>query len=118
MSIFAIAAGGAIGALGRYGVMSLVGLTTFPYATILVNVIGSLALGALVEANALFLDLSENTRLFLVVGLLGGFTTFSTFSMDSVFLLQKGEFLKAGLYMVATLTLTLASFMAGMWLIK
>ena len=115
MSIFAIAAGGAIGALGRYGVMSLVGLTTFPYATILVNVIGSLALGALVEANALFLDLSENTRLFLV---LGGFTTFSTFSMDSVFLLQKGEFLKAGLYMVATLTLTLASFMAGMWLIK
>ncbi|MFT7433477.1 MAG: CrcB protein [Alphaproteobacteria bacterium] len=118
MSLLAVAAGGAVGALGRYGVMNLVGLTNFPYATIIVNILGSLALGALLEANALYLNISETTRLFLVVGALGAFTTFSTFSMESMYLIGKGELLKAALYITATVTLSIFAFFVGMWLLK
>lgn len=118
MSLLAVAAGGAFGALSRYGIMNLVGLTNFPYATIIVNILGSFILGALLEANALYLNISENTRLFIVVGALGAFTTFSTFSMDSINLIQKGELLKAACYITATVTLSIFAFFAGMWFIK
>lgn len=118
MSLLAVAMGGAFGALGRYGIMNLIGLTTFPYATLVVNVLGSLVLGALLEANALFLNLSESTRLFFVVGCLGAFTTFSTFSMDSIYLIGKGELLKAAIYVIGTVVISLSAFFMGIWLVK
>jgi CrcB protein len=81
----AVAAGGMVGAVLRYLVMIAAARLFgqgFPYGTIIVNVVGSFAMGALVEAMTLRFDLTQEARLFLAVGLLGSFTTFSTFSLD------------------------------------
>ncbi|MHC4917835.1 MAG: CrcB family protein, partial [Planctomycetota bacterium] len=83
--LLAVAAGGAVGAVGRYLVMIQVGYwlgTAFPFATLAVNVIGSFALGLLVGLMALAWSPPAELRALLVVGVLGAFTTFSTFSMD------------------------------------
>ena len=83
--LLAVAAGGALGAVGRYLVITQVGHwfgTGFPLGTIVVNVLGSFAMGLLIESAALFWSPSQELRALLAVGVLGAFTTFSTFSMD------------------------------------
>ena len=82
--LLAIAAGGALGALGRHFMMVQVGHwfgTGFPLGTIVVNVLGSFTLGVLIELMALVWSPSMEIRAFLTIGALGAFTTFSTFSM-------------------------------------
>ena len=94
----AIALGGALGSVGRFYVMgaaerwlaSLIG-AGFPYGTLTVNVVGSFILGALVQGLAVSFDAGEVVQRFLFVGLLGGFTTFSAFSADSIALLERGR---------------------------
>ena len=111
--LFFIAAGGAFGAIGRYEVMATVGQingAVFPYGTILVNVGGSLALGAAVELMALIWSPSEEIKAFFVVGLLGAFTTFSAFSLDVVVLLKREELFFAALYVVVSVVLSVAAF--------
>jgi len=117
-TIFSIAIGGAIGAIGRYFLMGAIGSTGFPLATIAVNIIGSFILGSLLEISALSWSMSENMRAFLVVGCLGAFTTFSTFSMDVIYLMQKGEALKAALYISLSVSLSVIAFAAGMYLFR
>lgn len=118
MSILAVGIGGALGAMSRYGIMNFIGLTTFPYGTLAINILGSLALGALIEADALHLNLSANTKTFLVIGFLGSFTTLSAFSMESVLLIQKGELAKATIYICSTITISLIAFIAGIMLVR
>jgi CrcB protein len=104
--------GGAIGSLLRYFVGAWVqGLLgpAFPWSTLFVNALGSLLIGAVVRLS-LEGALSGEARLFLAMGLLGGFTTFSTFSYETLILLQDGEALKALVYVLASLFLGL--FMA------
>ncbi len=112
-SVLLIAAGGAIGSVGRYFVAgaferwlsAAVGIG-FPYGTLAVNVIGSAVLGLVV---GLFTSLFESTpeiRLFLVVGVLGGFTTFSAFSLDCVALFERGEIGRGVLYIGASVVLS------------
>lgn len=113
MQILLIAAGGALGSVGRYVVAGaferwLVGAigVAFPYGTLAVNVIGSAVLGLLV---GLFTSLFESTpevRLFLIVGILGGFTTFSAFSLETVTLFEKGEAGRAILYIALSVVLS------------
>ncbi|MDJ0948193.1 MAG: fluoride efflux transporter CrcB [Alphaproteobacteria bacterium] len=115
--LLAIAAGGAVGAVGRYLVMILVGHLLgkgFPYGTIVVNALGSFFLGGLIETLALVWSAGEVQRAFLVIGVLGSFTTFSAFSMDVVYLMERGEHFRAGLYMFASIVLSVGGLFAGL----
>ncbi|MFZ7091656.1 fluoride efflux transporter CrcB [Primorskyibacter sp. 2E233] len=110
-----VALGGAIGASARY----LTGLTAshllgrgFPWGTLIVNVVGSFAMGVLVVALA---HLGGNRYApFLMTGLLGGFTTFSAFSLDAITLYERGQIVTAGTYVAASLVLSLAALVAGL----
>jgi CrcB protein len=116
-----VAAGGAVDSVARYPVMSQVGRwlgNDFPYATLAVNVVGSFILGVLVEGMAPAWNLSEEVRVFLTVGVLGGFTTFSTFSMDAALLMEKHQHLQAWIYIVASVALCVAVFFAGLRLVR
>jgi CrcB protein len=116
-----VAAGGAIGAVGRYLVMSGLGHWLghgFPVGTLVVNVLGSLAMGALVELGALVWSPSPELRAMLVVGLLGSFTTFSTFSLDVVVLVGRGANFAAMGYIVASVVLSIAGLVLGMALVR
>ncbi|ESR26544.1 fluoride efflux transporter CrcB [Lutibaculum baratangense] len=116
-----VAAGGAIGASGRHAV----GLMTlrlfgpgFPYGTLLVNILGSFAMGVLIGALALKADASQGLRLFLATGLLGGFTTFSAFSLDALSLWERGAHGAALLYVGLSVALSLAAVVAGLSLVR
>ena len=121
----AIALGGALGSVGRYYVIgaaerwltSLIG-TGFPYGTLTVNVVGSFILGALVQGLAHTFDAGEVVQRFLFVGLLGGFTTFSAFSADSIAMLERGEIGRALLYIVLSVVLSVGGFYCGLRLIR
>ena len=106
----AIALGGAIGAVLRHGInewmVHLFG-RAFPFGTLLVNILGSFIIG-LLYGLILTEQLAPNPwRIFIGIGILGAFTTFSTFSMDTVLMLQQGAFVKATLNVLANLVLCL-----------
>ncbi|MBC8242723.1 MAG: CrcB family protein [Alphaproteobacteria bacterium] len=112
-----IAFGGAFGAVARYVTMSMVGVWFghgFPYGTIVVNVAGSFILGGLVETLALVWSPSEAVRAMLVVGVLGSFTTFSTFSLDAYTLLIRENYLALGGYVAVSVILSVLAFAAGL----
>ena len=105
-----IAAGGAIGAVGRYFVMTAVSHlfgTGYLYGTIMVNLIGSFVLGGLMESLKNFSVISNEFQVFLIVGVLASFTTFSTFSMDVVVLMQRNEMFAAGLYILGSVVVSI-----------
>ena len=110
--------GGAIGAMSRYGLSSLLARVWpagFPFATLLVNILGSLLMGVLVGLlSRLHPDAQEQARLFLAVGVLGGFTTFSAFSLDTITLLERGQLLQAGLYVLLSVALCLVGLYLGL----
>lgn len=112
-----VAVGGALGAIARWKLGGwLLHLTVqekFPYATFAVNVTGCLVIGVLAglaERHGMF---SQATRLFLFTGLLGGFTTFSAFGLETLFLLRRGEPWIAALYVVASVLVGLVAVWAG-----
>ena len=72
----------------------------------------------IVEASALKLNLSPDLRAFLTVGILGGYTTFSTFSLDSVLLLQKGQYAQAAFYVIGSVVLSILALIAGLWIVR
>ena len=116
-----VAAGGAIGAVGRYLVShattAMIG-HGFPLATIIVNVSGSFAMGILIEVGALKFNLSPEWRALLAVGMLGAFTTFSTFSLDAVTLLERGRHIAALAYVTISVTASIAALIAGLTLAR
>jgi len=120
--VFAIAAGGAVGAVTRHYVAGAIakamGLGGFPYGTFAVNILGSLLMGLLITAFAMKFESSQELRGFLTVGLLGSFTTFSTFSMEAVLLMQRGDWQAALYYVFGSLILGMTGLLAGMWLGK
>ena len=119
--ILSIAAGGAIGAVGRYLAMAGIGHWFghgFPYGTMAVNVIGSLILGFLIEISTLTWSPSPEIRAFFVVGVLGAFTTFSAFSQDVAGLIERGEFLPAASYVIASVVLSIAALFFGMMIFR
>ena len=114
-----VALGGAIGASARYltsvGAMRLIG-PGFPWATLAVNVLGSFLMGVLVVVLAH----KSGTRFapFLMTGILGGFTTFSAFSLDALTLYERGQVGQAGLYVGTSVILSLFAIVAGMALMR
>lgn len=113
-----VGAGGAIGAMARFGFASIIGRfwpLGFPLATLLINVIGSAAMGLFIGLMARFLPpWQAEARLFVAVGILGGFTTFSTFSLDTIVLIERGELLQAGAYMLLSVVLCLIGLYLGL----
>ena len=112
-----VAAGGALGSVLRWltsGVtQKLLPHTSFPWATLAVNVIGSFAIGAIMTMALERSTFSADARLFLVTGVLGGFTTFSALSWDTLMLLKSGATGPALAYALGSLVLGLAAAFAG-----
>ena len=114
--------GGGIGAglrhLVNMGAMRLFGMG-FPIATLVVNVVGCLLMGLIAGYFALRAQGGgDNLRLLLTTGLLGGFTTFSAFSLDAVLLWERGQGGQATFYVVASVVLSLAGLVAGLWSVR
>lgn len=121
VSVLWVAAGGALGSVARYLVMSAIGTAIgpgFPWGTLAVNVAGSAVMGVLVELGALVWQPSLELRTFLTVGLLGGFTTFSTFSLDIAVLAERHSWADAILYVALSLTLGVGALFLAMWAVR
>jgi len=117
--LFVVAAGGAVGALGRYLVTSTVPRYLghgFPWGTLVVNIVGSMLMGLLIEFMARRWSAPNEARLFLVTGMLGAFTTFSTFSLDVVTLWERGQSMGTLVYAVGSVGLGILALVAGLWL--
>lgn len=117
-----VASGGALGAALRHGV-GLVAVrhmpAGWPWGTSIVNFSGSLAMGLLAGWLALKAEgLGQEARLFLATGLLGGFTTFSAFSLEAANMLRSGETLKAGLYAGLSVLLGVSALFTGLWMAR
>ena len=113
--------GGGIGAALRHGVNLLSARlfgTAFPWHTLIENVSGSLAMGLLAGYFALKGDASQHWRLFLTTGILGGYTTFSAFSLDAALLYERGEFGLAATYVLASVLLSIGGLFAGFALVR
>ena len=120
-TLILVAMGGEIGAALRYlwgvGLYRLLGgPSDFPVAILATNVLGSFLMGAFVvlAAQRGLTHLSP----FIMTGLLGGFTTFSAFSLEAVTLVERGEFAQAGLYVGLSVVLSIGGLMAGLWLMR
>jgi CrcB protein len=116
-----IAAGGAIGSSMRHMLNVLIGRAmgdAFPWHTFIINVSGSFAMGLLVTLMALRWNVSNEMRAFLTTGLLGGFTTFSAFSLDFAVLVERKAYMFAGAYAVGSVILSLLAVFAGMALMR
>jgi CrcB protein len=121
MGFLIVFLGGGLGAALRHGVnlasARLLG-TAFPYATLFENVTGSLVMGLLAGYFAFKGDVSQSWRLFLTTGILGGYTTFSAFSLDTVLLYQRGELGLAALYVLASVALSVGGLFSGLALVR
>jgi CrcB protein len=109
--------GSGLGGMLRYAanvwVPRLLG-SAFPYHTLTVNVVGSLVMGLLAGYFALKTDPGQDWRLFLTTGIIGGFTTFSAFSLDTVLLYERGEVALAAVYVLTSVGVSLAALFAGL----
>ena len=119
-TVAAVAAGGVLGALARYGTgLALPSAPgTFPLATFLVNVLGCLLMGVLIVTITELRQAHPLVRPFLGTGVLGGFTTFSTYAVDAQGLLRTGHLAIAGTYLAGTLAAAVAATWVGMWLTR
>ena len=116
-----VAIGGAIGCSARYWVniwsARLLG-SEFPWHTFIVNVVGCFAMGVLVELMALKLNVGNDARAFLTTGILGGFTTFSAYSLDFAVLVERKSYGAAAAYGAGSVALSLIAVFAGLSLVR
>ena len=121
MGFLIVFLGGGLGAALRHGVNFVSARflgTAFPYATLFENVTGSLVMGLLAGYFAFKGDASQSWRLFLTTGILGGYTTFSTYSLDAALLYERGEIGLAALYVLASVILSIGGLFAGLALVR
>jgi len=119
--VIAIALGGAIGSLARYVVSSqvthLIG-PGFPWGILIVNVLGCFIMGVIAELSALTLNLSPELRAFLTTGILGGFTTFSAFALETVVLSERGDMTGTLLYVAGSVSGSVAALYFGLFVVR
>lgn len=119
--ILATAFGGAIGSVARY----LVGIAAgrifgadFPWGTLIINVTGSFLIGVFIGQFAMKWDASPALRIFLTVGICGGYTTFSTFSLDAFYLVERGQSWLSAAYMVSSVLLSVGALIVALRLVR
>jgi fluoride exporter len=113
--------GAGIGGAVRHGVnlaMVRLGVQSFPASTMLINILGSLLMGAIAEYFAIRSQLPQQWRLFLTTGILGGFTTFSAFSLEAALLYERGRIGLALVYVIGSVVLSIAALAAAMLLVR
>ncbi|MBR9866337.1 fluoride efflux transporter CrcB [uncultured Amphritea sp.] len=118
LHLFSVAAGGAAGALARYWVSAyLVNNAQFrlPYGTMLCNVLGSFLMGVFFVLIMEKARINPEFRPVLMVGFLGAFTTFSTFSLEAVTMLQEGHIMSAAIYILMSVVLCMVALYSGLW---
>jgi fluoride exporter len=118
---FAVASGGALGSLARFWMTGAVTAFTgarFPWATLLINILGSFVIGLVagLTLTSARVGMHPDVRIFLMVGVCGGFTTFSAFSLQMLELLQTGDVVPALLYAAGSVLLCLLFVWGGWWL--
>ena len=116
---FAVAVGGAAGSVARYAVVlgtaNWLGVA-FPFGTMIVNVVGSFLMGVLAAGFALWWG--NALRPLLIVGFLGGFTTFSSYSLDAVALFERGAVAAGAVYTLGSVVLSVGAVLAGLWIVR
>ena len=121
MSYLLVFIGGGLGASLRHavnvGCVRACGLN-FPYGTFVINITGSLVMGLIAGYLAFKGEASQPWRLFVMTGILGGYTTFSAFSLDAVLLYERGELGVAAFYVVGSVVLSIAGLLAGLALVR
>lgn len=113
--------GGGLGSIARHSVNILAAQylgTRYPYGTFCINIVGSLLIGVLAATFAVHASLPSNARLFLITGIVGGFTTFSAFSLEIGLLQERGETMAAITYAVASVACGVAALFIGMALTR
>ena len=113
MSFLFVALGGALGAVGRYGISLIPVKTSFPVLTLVTNILGAILIGFVVGFATDREDISQNTVLFWKTGVCGGFTTFSTFSLESYQLLENKSYVLAGLYILLSVACCIVGILCG-----
>jgi fluoride exporter len=118
--IAAVALGGALGSVARYLVSTIQSpvWTGFPYGIFTVNVSGGFIMGVLTELMALKFSVSSEVRAFLTTGIMGGYTTFSTFSLESALLIQRQAYVTATCYVIGSAVLSIVALFAGLTLVR
>lgn len=113
--------GGGFGASLRHGINIAAARmlsTAFPYGTLLINVSGSFVMGLIAGYFALKGDASQHWRLFLTTGILGGYTTFSAFSLDAALLYERGEMGAAAIYVIGSVAISIAGLFVGFAIVR
>jgi CrcB protein len=118
LNYIAIAFGAVLGAFLRHAIFNIVKLESFPYHTLTVNVIGCFLIGVFAEYCIMKGSVPLSVKLFFITGFLGSFTTFSSFALDTGFLTDKGEFLKAFAYVVSSIFCGLASYFTAVYMVR
>ncbi len=121
MGYLIVFVGAGLGGAMRHGVNIAalrLGWTAFPFSTLAVNVLGSFLMGLIVEYFALKAHLPQQSRLFLTTGILGGFTTFSAFSLEVALLYERGRLGWAALYVGASVVLSVAALFGALALVR
>ncbi len=113
MGFLFVALGGALGAAGRYAISLLPVKTSFPILTLVTNIIGAMLIGFIVGIVSDNNEVSPNTVLFWKTGVCGGFTTFSTFSLEAVTLFENKAYLAGGLYIFLSVACCLIGILCG-----
>ena len=121
MGFLIVFLGGGLGAALRHGINLLSARTLgteFPYGTLIINVTGSLVMGLIAGYLAFKGDTAPHWRLFLMTGILGGYTTFSAFSLDAALLYERGATGLAAIYVLASVILSIGGLFAGLALVR
>jgi fluoride exporter len=121
MTYLLVFLGGGLGAMFRHLINTVSGRmfgTAFPYHTFFINVTGSIVMGLIAGYLAFKGGSSQNLRLFLMTGILGGYTTFSAFSLDAALLYERGALGLAALYVLGSVVLAIGGLFAGLALIR
>ena len=119
--ILAVALGGAIGSVARHLISIVSGRAfgaDFPWGILIINVTGSFLIGAFIGLFAAKWDLSQATRTFLITGICGGYTTFSSFSLDTFYLIERGTYWAAAFYVAGSVVLSVGALVAAIHLVR
>ena len=122
MALMYVAVGGAVGSMMRYVVSVLISKIdsgTFPLPVFIINISGSFLMGVWIAVMALMMQgRAKDLHMLIAVGVMGGYTTFSTYSFESYMLIEKGLWVQVFIYMIGSVVFSITAFFLGMWLIR